>query len=126
MVQARPATTPAPSTSPDNDEWISSACGMCYGTCSILAHRVDEKVVKIEGNPRSAIVKGRVHLTQAVHPECVGIAACAGHWGKGQPIAKGKGVFFNELLEVDLDHASPVNFNLDLCAKVRAIPCAEE
>ena len=34
------------------------------------------------------------------------------------PIAKGKGVFFNELLELDWDHVSPVNLNLDLCAKV--------
>lgn len=35
------------------------------------------------------------------------------------PIAKGKGVFFNELLELDWEHASPINLNLDLCAKVK-------
>ena len=64
-------------------------------------------------------VKGKVHLTEAVHPEGLGIAACAGHWGEGMPIAKGKGVFFNDLLEVDYDHASPVNLNLDLCVKVK-------
>lgn len=64
-------------------------------------------------------VKGRVHLTEAIHPEGVGMAACAGHWGEGMPIAKGKGVFFNELLEVDFDHVSPANLNLDLCVKVK-------
>jgi len=64
-------------------------------------------------------VKGRVHLTQTLHPEGLGIAACAGHWGDGMPVAKGKGVFFNELLELDWKHASPVNLNLDLCARVK-------
>lgn len=64
-------------------------------------------------------VKGKVHLTEAIHPEALGIAACAGHWGDGMPVAKGKGVFFNDLLEVDFDHVSPVNLNLDLCVKVR-------
>ncbi len=64
-------------------------------------------------------VAGRIKLTQAVHPEAVGIAACAGHWSKHQPIAQGKGVFFNDLLEVDFEHTSPVNLNLDLCTKVK-------
>lgn len=67
-------------------------------------------------------VKGRVRFTQALHPEGLGIAACAGHWSDGMPIAKGKGVFFNELLEVDFDHVSPNNLNLDLCVKVRVTP----
>ena len=64
-------------------------------------------------------VKGRVHLTQTIHPEGVGVAACAGHWGDGMPIAKGKGVFFNDLLELDWEHSSPINLNLDLCARVK-------
>jgi len=64
-------------------------------------------------------VTGRVRLTEGIHPEGVGIAACAGHWSKHQPIAKGKGVFFNDLLEVDFAHSSPINLNLDLCAKVK-------
>jgi molybdopterin-containing oxidoreductase family molybdopterin binding subunit len=70
-------------------------------------------------------VKGKLHLTEAIHPEGLGIAACAGHWGKGMPIANGKGVFFNELLEIDFAHVSPVNLNLDLCVKVKISKCAE-
>ena len=70
-------------------------------------------------------VKGRVRLTQGIHPEGLGIAACAGHWGEGMPVAKGKGVLFNELLELDRHHASPVNLNLDLCVKVRVTAAAE-
>jgi len=66
-------------------------------------------------------VSGKVRLTEGIHPEGVGIAACAGHWTRHQPIAQGKGVFFNDLLEVDFEHTSPVNLNLDLCAKVRVV-----
>ncbi len=69
-------------------------------------------------------VEGRVRLTQGIHPEGLGIAALCGHWGDGMPVAKGKGVFFNELLELDWDHASPSNLNLDLCAKVKVTKLA--
>lgn len=64
-------------------------------------------------------VDGRVRLTEGIHPEGLGIAALCGHWAKDMPIAKGKGVFFNDLLELDWNHTSPVNLNLDLCAKVK-------
>jgi len=63
-----------------------------------------------------------VKLTQGIHPEGLGIGACAGHWGDGMPVAKGKGVFFNGLLELDAKHASPVNMNLDLCVRVKIVP----
>src|SRR3990172_10866271 len=43
-----------------DDVWIPSSCQLCYGFCSILAHRVDGTVVKIEGNPESAVGKGRL------------------------------------------------------------------
>jgi molybdopterin-containing oxidoreductase family molybdopterin binding subunit len=64
-------------------------------------------------------VEGRLRLTEAIHPEGVGIAALAGHWATTLPTAKGKGVFYNDLLEIDWAHCSPVNLNLDLCAKVK-------
>src|SRR3974390_1809400 len=43
-----------------DDAWIPSACALCYGSCSILAHRVNGVVVKIEGNPASAVGRGRL------------------------------------------------------------------
>ena len=67
-------------------------------------------------------VKGRVKLMQGIHPEGLGIAACAGHWANGMPVAKDKGIAYNELLEIDWDHVSPVNLNLDLCVKVKVRP----
>jgi anaerobic selenocysteine-containing dehydrogenase len=64
-------------------------------------------------------VKGRLRLIQGIHPEGLGIAGCAGHWSDGMPVAKGKGVAYNELLEIDWEHVSPVNLNLDLCVRVK-------
>jgi anaerobic selenocysteine-containing dehydrogenase len=79
--------------------------------------------IETEGGLR---VKGRLKLTQMVHPEGLGIGGCHGHWGEGMPVAKDKGVFFNGLLELDREHASPVNLNLDLCARVRLVPIEEQ
>ena len=42
------------------DKWIPSACTICYGGCSIKAHRVNGTVVKIEGNPDSPCGSGRL------------------------------------------------------------------
>ncbi|MCC6212564.1 MAG: molybdopterin-dependent oxidoreductase [Burkholderiales bacterium] len=81
----------------------------------------DGAMVWVE-NEKGRRVKGRLKLTQLVHPEGLGIAACAGHWGRGMPVARGKGVFYNELLELDWDHVSPVNLNLDLCVRVKVTP----
>ncbi len=75
-------------------------------------------LVSVE-NDQGHKVTGKLRLTQAIHPEGLGVAACAGHWAKGMPRAKGKGVLFNDLLEVDWEHSSPSNLNLDLCAKVK-------
>ena len=83
----------------------------------------DEVWLQNEGGRR---VKGRVHLSQAIHPEGIGIGACAGHWSDSLPVAKGKGVFFNDLLEVDFDHASPANLNLDLCVKLKLTKVHDE
>ncbi len=47
-------------SSTGDDRWFASSCALCYGSCSILAHRVDGVVVKIEGNPDSVVGLGRL------------------------------------------------------------------
>ncbi|MDP6109774.1 MAG: hypothetical protein QGF71_06830, partial [Rhodospirillales bacterium] len=42
------------------DCWVPSSCALCYGSCSIKAHRVDDVIVKIEGNPESVVGQGRL------------------------------------------------------------------
>lgn len=42
------------------DVWIPSCCNMCFNNCSILVHRVDGVVVKIEGDPKGPVGQGRI------------------------------------------------------------------
>ena len=81
----------------------------------------DGDMVRIESSTGRRI-EGRVRLTEAIHPEALGFAALTGHWSDGMPVAKNKGVFYNDLLEHDRAHASPANLGLDLCVKVRISP----
>lgn len=53
-------------------------------------------------------VTGTVKLMEGHHPQTLGIAATAGHWAKGQPIARGKGTNFDTLLPMDFEHMDPV------------------
>jgi hypothetical protein len=65
-------------------------------------------------------VKGKIRLTQGIHPEVVGIASNYGQWAKGKPIAKGKGTHDNSLLPINVEERTEwVSGNLDLCTKVR-------
>jgi molybdopterin-containing oxidoreductase family molybdopterin binding subunit len=106
--------------------WLDEAARLDPYSYTIAIHRgsglarglVHGEPIRVE-TETGRFVEGRVCLSEAIHPEGLGIAALAGHWGDGMPVAKGKGVFFNELLELDFAHCSPVNLNLDLCAKVK-------
>ncbi|MFC1815933.1 molybdopterin-dependent oxidoreductase, partial [Thermodesulfobacteriota bacterium] len=42
------------------DVWIKSTCSGCYGNCPTRAHRVNGKLVKIEGEPDCAWTEGLV------------------------------------------------------------------
>lgn len=106
--------------------WLDEAARLDPYSYSIVVNRREgERRGLVHGEPirveteTGRSVEGRVCLSEAIHPEGLGIAALAGHWGDGMPVAKGKGVFFNELLELDWAHVSPVNLNLDLCVKVK-------
>jgi anaerobic selenocysteine-containing dehydrogenase len=64
-------------------------------------------------------VRGRLKPIEGQHPQVLGIAACAGHWAKGQPIARGKGTNFDELLELDQEHLDPICTSIETAAKTR-------
>jgi anaerobic selenocysteine-containing dehydrogenase len=78
----------------------------------------DGDIIWVESNYKRR-VKGKLKAIEGIHPQGVAVAALAGHWSKDLPIAKGKGAFYNELIEVDYEHLDPGNLNMDLCAKVR-------
>jgi len=64
-------------------------------------------------------VTGTVKLLEGQHPQTLGIAATAGHWAKGQPIARGKGANFDTLLPIDLEHVDPICGNIETAVRVK-------
>jgi len=78
----------------------------------------DGDTVEIE-NYQGRTVTGVVKTLEGQHPQTVGIAATAGHWAKGQPIASGKGTNFDTLLPLDFEHMDPVCGNIETAVKVR-------
>jgi molybdopterin-containing oxidoreductase family molybdopterin binding subunit len=62
--------------------------------------------------------KGTVKLMEGQHPLTVGIAACSGHFADGQPIAKGKGTNFDNLLPMDFEHTDPICGNIEIAVRV--------
>ncbi len=64
-------------------------------------------------------VKGKVKVTECVHPEVVAIGGCFGHWARGKPVAKGKGIHFNSLLALTQERVDMVSAAVDTCVKVR-------
>jgi len=70
-------------------------------------------------NPEGHRVKGWAALTEGIEPHHLAIAAVAGHWTEYQPVAKGKGTFFNDLVEMDKAHTDPLTLNQDICCRVK-------
>jgi molybdopterin-containing oxidoreductase family molybdopterin binding subunit len=78
----------------------------------------DGDVIALESTD-GAKVRGRARLTEGVHPEVVAVANNGGHWAHGMPFARNKGVFFNQLLPMDLAHSDLVSLSMDCDARVR-------
>ena len=75
-------------------------------------------IIEVESFSHRKVI-GRLKLIEGQHPQVIGIAACSGHWAKGQPIAKGKGTNFDILLELDQEHLDPICTSIETCAKTR-------
>ncbi len=64
-------------------------------------------------------VKGKVRVTECVHPLVVGTFSILGQWAKDKTHAKGKGVHFNSLIKFDWSMVDTLSGQLDYCAKVK-------
>ncbi len=78
----------------------------------------DGDILEVESTAGTR-VRAEAKVSQCIHPEVVGIASCLGHWAKGLPVAKGKGVHFNTLVPYGWDHLDMVSGQVDLCARVK-------
>ncbi|MBI2850532.1 MAG: molybdopterin-dependent oxidoreductase [Chloroflexi bacterium] len=77
----------------------------------------DGDIIEIESYlGRKAI--GTLKTLEGHHPLAVGIAATAGHWAMGQPIARGKGTNFDNLLAMDFEHMDPVCGTIETSVRV--------
>jgi molybdopterin-containing oxidoreductase family molybdopterin binding subunit len=79
---------------------------------------VDGDIVCLE-NFRGDKITGRVKLSRFVHHQAVAVVGLGG-WAKGRPIAKGKGINFNELLPADHKHIDPICGAFEICVKLKA------
>jgi anaerobic selenocysteine-containing dehydrogenase len=64
-------------------------------------------------------VEGRVKLSVLVHPRVLAVVGLGG-WAKGRPIARNKGVNFNELLRADYKHMCPVVGSFEIVSRMKA------
>jgi len=78
----------------------------------------DNDIIFVE-NPDGKRIKGPVKLVEGMHPEQLGIAGCHGHWARGTPISRGKGQFFDDLINPDLKHTDPLTQGTDACVRVK-------
>ncbi len=106
--------------------WLDEASGMNPYTYNITMNRDtarrkglgDGDVIELEA-VAGYKVTGTLKTMEGQHPQTIGIAACSGHWGRGMPIARGKGTNFNTLMTFDLKHVDPLVLTTENCARVK-------
>jgi len=106
--------------------WLDEASRMNPYTYNITMNRSTAKekglndgdIIAIEANTGGKI-QGPLKLMEGHHPQTMGIAACNGHWARGMPIARGKGVNFDILMANDLQHVDPISLNIETAVRVK-------
>ncbi len=68
---------------------------------------------------RAGRIQGRVHLSDGIHPEAVGVAGIHGHWAKEPRGAAQKGLHFNALIPMDLKMVDKLSSAFDSKPRVR-------
>ena len=106
--------------------WLDEASQMNPYTYNITMNREtarqkglkDGDLVEVE-SAAGYKVSGTLKTMEGHHPQTMGMAACSGHWGKGMPIARGKGSNFNTLLSFNLQKVDPIVLTPENCVRVK-------
>ncbi|MDA8093515.1 MAG: molybdopterin-dependent oxidoreductase [Betaproteobacteria bacterium] len=94
----------------------------------ILNRRTAERLGIGEGerirveNRRGRVLEGEVHLSECIHPECVGMDHNGGNWAKSlppRPKGTDTGVHFGELLDYDMKNLDVMDGAFEASPKVR-------
>lgn len=63
---------------------------------------------------------GTLKVTELIHPSCVNACGTFGHWAKGMPVSKNKGVAHNALLPPPtLERIDTLSGQIDMCVGVK-------
>jgi len=77
-------------------------------------------------NLNGLAMTGRVKLMKGIHPQVLGSVSGGGGWARGRPIAKDKGVMFNNLLILDQKHICPITASIETAVRVKAYKTDKE
>lgn len=77
-------------------------------------------------NTKGLAMTGRVKLMRGIHPRVLGSVGGGGGWARGRPLAKGKGVMFNNLLILDQQHICPITASIETAVRVKAFKTDRE
>ena len=81
-----------------------------------LTHGGEVMITTVEGKT----ARGRLYLSEGVHPEVVVVPGLQGHWARGRTKFLGeKGIHYNSLLSYDTKYIDMVSTAFDTCAKVK-------
>jgi anaerobic selenocysteine-containing dehydrogenase len=78
----------------------------------------DRDKIRVE-NIKGRIMEGRAKLMTGIHPQVIASVAGGGGWARGRPIARHKGVMFNNLLINDMKHKCPVTLSIETAVRVK-------
>jgi molybdopterin-containing oxidoreductase family molybdopterin binding subunit len=70
-------------------------------------------------NIRGSKMVGTAKLMTGMHPQAVAAITGGGGWARGRPIARGKGVMYNNLLMNDMEHKCPVTLSIETAVRVK-------
>ena len=78
----------------------------------------DGDIICVE-NIKGRRMTGMAKLMTGIHPQAIASVAGGGGWAMGRPIARGKGVMFNNLLINDMEHKCPVTLSIETAVRVK-------
>jgi len=120
------ADTTHQSTCTQEQPWLDEASRMNPYTYFVNMNADTAKKKGLKAGDRIEIessrgnrVRGVLQVRKGQHPQTLAVMGCSGHWAKGQPIARGKGVNMNSLIELCWEEYDPITFSIEPCVKVK-------
>jgi len=108
-----------------SNAWVDDVLSTKRYTRYVLLHTTearkrglqDEDDVYVES--KTGRVRGKLRVTECVHPKVLGTFGNGGGWARNRPIAQGKGVHSNSLIAFDWNMFDSISGQIDTCARVR-------